>query len=265
MKIKLICAASLIALASMANAETIATVNGQPIDKQLQDLWMSEVTKNGGQDTPEARKQILDNLIAGTVVEQEAQKLGLDKSPEVEFGVKYAKFRLMQEALVRDYLKKHPITEEQLKKYYDEQVQKMGKEQFEVRHILVKDKKLADELEGRIKKGESFEMLAKQYSIDPGAKDTAGYLGWASPSSFVKPFGDAVSKMKKGDISKAPVQTEFGWHIIKVEDTRPQQVPAFDEVKDQIAHGLEQQTRADFVQKLLKDAKITYPTAPAKN
>lgn len=263
MKLKTFCAASLLTLAAAAGAaDHVATVNGQNIPQELQDLWLSELIANGGQDTPENRAQILENLVRGTAISQEARKLGLDKDAKVKFSLYYAEMRVLQDALVKDYLKKNPIDEKELKAYYDEQIEKMGKQQFEARHILVSDKKTAEEILAKLKKGESFEMLAKEYSEDEGAKDTAGYLGWSSPSSFVKPFGDALSKMKKDEVSKTPIQTQFGWHIIRVEDTRPQQVPAFEAVKDSIRHGLEQKKSAEYLHNVVEGSRVEYPVMP---
>lgn len=265
MKAKLLLASALLATTTLAMAEQpIAIVNGQNISKKLQDYWVAELVANGGQDTPEVRAQILDNLVAGVIVEQEAKKMDVEKQPKVQFALQYAKFRILQDVLTQEYLKKHPITEKQIKAYYDEQVAKLDKKQYEVRHILVNDKKTADELLAKIKKGESFELLAKQHSKDEGAKDTAGYLGWYSPSSFVKPFASALEKMKKGELSKAPVQTEFGWHIIRVEDTRDQPIPSFDSVKKQITLNLEQQQRNQYIENLLNKAKVEYPAVPLK-
>jgi peptidyl-prolyl cis-trans isomerase C len=260
MKLPILCAAGLLAISSVAcAADNIAVVNGQAIPKSLEDTWVKELVANGGADTPEARAQIKNNLIAGAVIEQEAKKLGIDKSPSIQFGIQYAKFRLLQDALVRDYMKKHPVSEADMKAFYEAEVGKLDKQQFNVRHILVKDQKTAQDLLAKIKGGEDFEALAKQNSLDEGSKETGGNLGWAGPSNFVKPFADALTKMKKGEISSEPVQTQFGWHIISVQDVRPQEVPSFEQTKKEIAQVLEQRQRADYLQKLISSQKIEYP------
>jgi peptidyl-prolyl cis-trans isomerase C len=156
-------------------------------------------------------------------------------------------------------MKKHPVSEADMKAFYEAEVGKLDKQQFNVRHILVKDQKTAQDLLAKIKGGEDFEALAKQNSLDEGSKETGGNLGWAGPSNFVKPFADALTKMKKGEISSEPVQTQFGWHIISVQDVRPQEVPSFEQTKKEIAQVLEQRQRADYLQKLISSQKIEYP------
>lgn len=257
-KAKLLGAAALCLAAFSASAQNIATVNGQPIPKSLQDEWVAQLVANGGKDTPEARRQITDNLVANALVEQEAAKRKITEDPKVKFALDYAKFRILQEALLRDEIAKHPVTEQEIKNRYEEEKKALGNKEFEVSHILVKDEKTAETIEKKLAAGGNFNALAKEYSIDTGAKENGGDLGWNRPAVFVKAFGDVVSSMKKGEMTKKPVKTEFGWHIIKVNDVREVPFPAYDTVKDQIREGLELKKQQDFLGELMKQNKVEY-------
>lgn len=257
-KAKLLTAAALSMAVFSASAQNIATVNGQPIPKSLQDEWVAQLVANGGKDTPEARRQITENLVANALVEQEAAKRKISDDPKVKFALDYAKFRILQEALLRDEIAKHPVTEQEIKNRYEEEKKALGNKEFEVSHILVKDEKTAQTVEKKLAAGGNFNALAKEYSIDTGAKENGGDLGWNRPAVFVKTFGDAVSSMKKGDITKKPVKTEFGWHIIKVNDVREVPFPSYDAVKDQIREGLELKKQQDFLGELMKQNKVEY-------
>ena len=188
-KIKLLAALALASAAFAVSAQNIATVNGKPIPKSLQDEWVAQLVANGGKDTPEARRQITENLVANALVEQEAAKR---RTPAV-----------------------HPVSEKEIKARYEEEKAALGNKEYEISHILVKDQKTAEDIEKKLAVGGNFAALAKEFSVDTGAKESGGDLGWNRPAVFVKPFADAVKNMKKGEISKAPVKTEFGWHIIK--------------------------------------------------
>ncbi|MCD8246023.1 MAG: peptidylprolyl isomerase, partial [Parabacteroides sp.] len=244
-KISFLIASSLIGLSLSVQAAPIAIVDGQPIDKSVQDEWIKELVLNGGQDTPEARKQILDNLVASVVVENAAKKQNLLDDPKVKIALDYAKFKILQEALIRTDRIKHPITDEAVKARYDMEKDALGTKEYEVSHILVKDEKTAQSLIDRINKGEDFSKLAKENSTDPGAKD--GYLGWNKPVLFVKPFSEAMTKLKNGEVTQKPVKTEFGWHVIKVQNTREVPFPEFDSVKNQIREMLEQKAGEDYI------------------
>lgn len=231
-KNKLLTALALASAAFAVSAQNIATVNGKPIPKSLQDEWVAQLVANGGKDTPEARRQITENLVANALVEQEAAKRKISDDPKVKFALDYAKFRILQEALLRDEMAKHPVSEKEIKARYEEEKAALGNKEYEVSHILVKDQKTAENIEKKLAAGGNFAALAKEFSVDTGAKENGGDLGWNRPAVFVKPFADAVKNMKKGEISKAPVKTEFGWHIIKVNDVKEVPFPTYDSVKD---------------------------------
>ena len=249
-KIKLLTALALASAAFAVSAQNIAAVNGKPIPKSLQDEWVAQLVANGGKDTPEARRQITENLVANALVEQEAAKRKISDDPKVKFALDYAKFRILQEALLRDEMAKHPVSEKEKAA--------LGNKEYEVSHILVKDQKTAENIEKKLAAGGNFAALAKEFSVDTGAKENGGDLGWNRPAVFVKPFADAVKNMKKGEISKAPVKTEFGWHIIKVNDVKEVPFPTYDSVKDQIREGLELKKQQNFLNELMKTNKIEY-------
>lgn len=264
MKIKLLLLSALLGCAFAAQAQTIATVNGQPISKEDQDQWMQQVIQNGGKDTPEARKQITDNLVANAIITQEAKKQGVDKDPKVKFAIEYAKFRILQESLLRNEMAKHPVSEEKVKARYEQEKAALGSKDYNASHILVKDEKLAKELCDKIKAGADFGALAKEFSMDQGSAENGGQLGWNKPAVFVKPFAAALQKLKKGEVTAVPVKSEFGWHVIKVNDIKDAPLPSYDQVKDQIREGLELQEEQKYMESLLKSAKIVYPDKAAK-
>lgn len=256
--LKLLAVLALASAAFAVSAQNIATVNGKPIPKSLQDEWVAQLIANGGKNTPEARRQITENLVANALVEQEAAKRKISDDPKVKFALDYAKFRILQEALLRDEMAKHPVSDKEIKARYEEEKAALGNKEYEVSHILVKDQKTAEDIEKKLAAGGNFAALAKEFSVDTGAKENGGDLGWNRPAVFVKPFADAVKNMKKGEISKAPVKTEFGWHIIKVNDVKEVPFPSYDSVKDQIREGLELKKQQNFLNELMKTNKIEY-------
>jgi peptidyl-prolyl cis-trans isomerase C len=181
----------------------------------------------------------------------------LDKRDDVRGQLALSRQAVLISAYVRDYLKANPVSETQLKKEYDAFVQNIGNTEYHVRHILVKDeteaKQIIAQLGGKTTK---FAELAKSKSQDPGNKAKGGDLGWMVPSAFVQPFGDAIKSLKKGEITKTPVQTQFGWHIIWLEDTRPLTPPSFEQLKPQLLQRAEQQQVQKLVNDLREKAKI---------
>ena len=171
-KIKLLTALALASAAFAVSAQNIATVNGKPIPKSLQDEWVAQLVANGGKDTPEARRQITENLVANALVEQEAAKRKISDDPKVKFALDYAKFRILQEALLRDEMAKHPVSEKEIKARYEEEKAALGNKEYEVSHILVKDQKTAENIEKKLAAGGNFAALAKEFSVDTGAKFT---------------------------------------------------------------------------------------------
>jgi len=248
-------AAALAQTPEKPGAANPVTVNGKPIPKSRVDFIVKQRTSQGQPDNEQARKQILENLIAQEVVAQEAARRGFAKQAEVRTQLDLLRQQVLVQALVQDHLKKHPIEDEAMLAEYNKVKASRGEKEYKARHILVDKDTEAKEIIAQLKKGAKFEDLAKQ-SKDPGSKEKGGDLGWNPPTTFVKPFSDALSKLEKGKYTEAPVQTQFGWHVIQLDDERSMQFPAFDAVKSQIHKQMQEQQVRKFVAELRSKAKI---------
>ncbi|HWK71297.1 peptidylprolyl isomerase [Pollutimonas sp. M17] len=246
------------AIALPVYAQTVATVNGQAISQEKLDQFVALLIKQGAQDTPELRTQVKQEMVNRLVAVQAAEKAGIDKQADVKQEIELARQGILVRALMADHLKKNPVTDAKIQAEYDEiKKEQAGKQEYKLRHILVKDQKAAEDLTASIKaKKVTFEAAAKKDSLDPGSGKNGGELGWGPATNYVPEFAEAVQKLKKGEMTDKPVQTQFGWHIIQVEDTRDVKFPELAEVKPQIEEMMRQQQLAEFQQKLIKDAKI---------
>jgi peptidyl-prolyl cis-trans isomerase C len=231
------------------------TVNGKPIPKSRLEFIVKQRTAQGQPDTEQSRKLILDNLVTQEVVAQEADRKGFGKGPDVRTQLDLMRQQVMVQALIQDHLKSHPVTDEEMHAEYDKVKAARGDKEYKVRHILVDKEPEATDIIAQLKKGAKFEDLAKQ-SKDPGSKDKGGDLDWNPPSTFVKPFADALTKLEKGKYTEAPVQTQFGWHVIQLDDVRAQSFPEFDTVKQQLHSRLQEQEVQKYVAGLRSKAKI---------
>jgi peptidyl-prolyl cis-trans isomerase C len=236
-------------------AQNIATVNGKPIPKAREDAWVEQLKKQGQQDTPQLRQQVKDQLVQREVFMQEVAKRGIAERPDVKFQLDVQRQNELIRALMRDELVRSPITDEQVKAAYEEQKKSTGGKEYKVRHILVESEAEAKDVTAQLKKGAKWEDLAKK-SKDPGSAQRGGELDWAGAGSYVKPFSDAMVKLDKGQMTDAPVQSQFGWHVIKVDDTRDAQFPPLEQVAPQIREALQQQKMAAYADQLRKAAKI---------
>lgn len=232
------------------------TVNGVTIPASRFAIMTQQAAGQGQADNPQVQAQIKDNLIKGEVVAQEAMKAGMDKSPEVMDQLDFVKQQLLVRAYVADYMKKNPIKDEALKAEYNKAKSAEGDKEYKAQHILVEDEKDAKNLIAQIKKGGNFDKLAKEKSKDAGSKDQGGKLEWTMPGNFVKPFSEAMVKLKKGEMTQEPVKTPYGYHIIKLEDTRGAKVPTFDEVKDKIRQSQQQAMMTKLLGDLRAKAKV---------
>jgi peptidyl-prolyl cis-trans isomerase C len=205
------------------------------------DLLLKERLAQGGQDTPEVRNAVKEELNTRELLAREAKKEGLDKSADVKTQMDLAAQTVLVRAYVTDWVKKNPIPDADLHKEYDAIKSQIGDKEYNVRHILVKTEDQAKEIITELQKGAKFDELAKARSEDPGSKDKGGELGWNAPANFVKPFGDAMKATPKGKFTPQPVQTQFGWHVIEVDDVRDAKVPSFEEVKPQLTQRLQAQ------------------------
>ncbi|MDD5384798.1 MAG: peptidylprolyl isomerase [Gallionella sp.] len=240
---------------AFAEDKSAALVNGVSIPQARIDLRVKAAASQGQADSPELRKAIRDDMINLEVMAQEAVKAGLDKNADVVQQVELAKQSVLVGAFVQDYAKNHPISEDQLKQEYDKLKTKLGNKEYNARHILVETEAEAKDIIAQLGKKAKFEKLAAK-SKDTGSATQGGSLGWAVPGNFVPEFANALLNLKKGEYTKAPVQSQFGWHIIKLDDTRDLKVPPFEEVKPQLQQRLQQQSIKKAIDELRAKAKI---------
>lgn len=252
----LLCSALLAAPAGAFAADDSAPkVNGVTIPQARIEAFAKMQAAQGQADTPELRARIRDYLVRQEVLAQEASKRGLDKTPETASQLDLARQEVLANAYVQDYVRKNPVSEDALKKEYDKVRAQVGDKEYHARHILVKSEDEAKNVIAQLKKGGSFEKLAAEKSED-SSKSNGGDLGWSGPERYVPAFGNALKKLKKGQTTDAPVQTQFGWHVIRLEDERARKFPGFDEVKPQIQNQLQQQAVSKAVNDLRAKAKI---------
>lgn len=241
---------------AFAEDKSAAMVNGISIPQSRIDLRVKAAAAQGQPDTPELRKAVREDMINLEVVAQEAKKNGLDKNPEVIEQMELAKESVLVGAYVQDYAKSHPISDDQLKLEYDKLKTTLGSKEYSVSHILVDTEDDAKAIIAQLGKKGKFDKIAKAKSKDAGSAEKGGSLGWAVPSNFVPPFANALLTLKKGTYTKEPVKTQFGWHVIKLDDERSLKVPSFEELKPQIQQRLQQQTIQDLITELRSKAKI---------
>lgn len=248
--------AGLLASASFAADKPVATVNGVAIPQAKMDFILKQVAERGAKDTPELREKIRDDLVTKEIVLQEAARQGVEKQSDVQLEIELAKQNVVLKSFVQNYQKANPVTEAALKAEYENIKAKMPAKEFRARHILVKTEKEAKDVLAALKKGKKFEDLAKEKSEDPGSKANGGDLNWASPESFVKEFSDAMKSLSKGQITQNPVKTQFGYHVIKLEDVRESKGPSLEEVKPQLTQQLQNKGLEKLVADLKAKAKV---------
>lgn len=236
-------------------AQNVATVNGKAIPASKVDQVVKQVVAQGQQpDSPQLREMIKKDLIGREVLIQEADKQGFGTKAEVKAAIENARQSIIINAMLADYLKKNPVKEADMKAEYDKYKAAMGEKEYHSRHILVATEQEAKDIIAKLKSGGKFEELAK-VSKD-GSANNGGDLGWMTPGKLVKPFADAMVALKNGEITQTPVKTEFGFHVIKMEESRPVKLPSFEEVKGQINEGMQQRKIATLREELMAKAKI---------
>lgn len=243
------------AAAASSDNKPYATVNGSAIPKDRADALFNEQLAQGIPDSPDLRNAIKEELIRREVLTSEAKKKGMDKNPILQAQIDLAKQAVLIRAYMQDFVKRNPVTDEAAKKEYDSIKGQLGSKEYHARHILVDKEDDAKAIIAKLQKGEKFEDLAKQ-SKDPGSKDKGGDLGWSAPTAYVKPFSDALVKLEKGTFTPIPVKSDFGYHVIKLEDIRDLKVPTFEEAKPQIQQRLQQKMVEEHVLALRKAAKV---------
>ena len=233
-----------------------AKVNGREISASRIDAVVKSQIAQGQPDSPELRNRVRDELINREILAQEAQKKGLDKQQDVSTRIDLARQEILVSAYLNDYLRANPITEDAMKKEFERVRTQLPAKEYKAHHILVEKEDEAKGLIAQIKKGANFGKLASANSKDQGSKGKGGELDWSPAERYVKPFGDALGKLKKGQVTDAPVQSQFGWHVIRLDDERATKVPGYDEVKPQLQQMMQNQSIQKAVAELRAKAKV---------
>jgi len=256
MKISKLALSLVTALSMSAWAQNLAVVNGKPVPSSRVEALKQQVERSGRPVTPEILAQIKEELIAREIFMQEARKRGLDASEDYKAQLELARQSLLIRELFANFQKKNPVTDAEIKAEYDKFVAANGGKEYRARHILVEKEEEAKALIAELKKGGKFEELAKKASKDPGSGANGGDLDWANAASYVPEFSNAMVKLDKGQMTDAPVKSQFGFHIIRVDDVREAQLPKLDEVKAQITQQLTQSKLGKFQEDLRAKAKV---------
>ena len=260
MKKQVLIASALLSLLSLGStaalAQNIAIVNGKAVPKARMDSLSLQFQSTGRPITPEVQEQMRQHLIALEVFTQEADKLGLSSSDEFKAQMELARQTVLANQLIKEFEKKNAITDDLLKAEYDKFAAANGGKEIKARHILVDKEADATAIIASLKKGGKFEEIAKKRSKDTGSGAKGGDLDWANPSSYVPEFSAALQALKKGQLTDKAVKTQFGFHIIRVDDVRDIKLPTFDEVKPQIADQMKQDKRGSYQRDLLGKAKV---------
>ena len=241
---------------AFAEDKSAAMVNGVSIPQSHIDLRVKSATSQGQPDTPELRKTVREEMINLEVLSQAAEKEGLSKDPEVVQQIKLTSKSILANAFLQGYLKNKPISDDEYKQEYDKLTSNLGSQEYNVSHILVKTEKEAKDIIAQLGKKAKFDKLATEKSLDAGSAERSGSLGWAVPTNFVPTFASALTKLKKGEYTKMPVESQFGWHIIKLDDVRNLKAPSLEEAKPQIQQRLQQQAVQNEISSLRDKAKI---------
>ena len=239
------------------NSPAVATVNGVPITRSFWEFYIKGITggKSPADLTAEQRGIALDNLIRAQVVADQATKEGLDRSGDTAYMLELARLNVLQQSMQERYLKDRQPTEQELRAEYENQVATLPHTEYHARHILVATEAFANKLIEQLDKGANFADVAKRESMD-SSKDNGGDLGWFTPDHMVKPFADAVVALKAGEYTKKPVQTQYGWHIIRLEETRDLAAPSFDSVRQRLEQLVQNKKFRAYTDELMKNAKI---------
>jgi peptidyl-prolyl cis-trans isomerase C len=242
---------------STDNSAPVATVNGTPISRAFFDFYAKGLAgKNSVADlTPEQKQQALDNLVRAEVIAQQATKEGLDKDPGNAALLQLARLNVLQQAVSDRYLKDKKPTEQEARAEYETQVGLLAHQEYHVAHILVATEGFARKLIAELEKGANFSDVAKRESMDP-SKTNGGDIGWLTPDRIMKPFADAMVALKKGEYTRKPVQTQYGWHIIRVDDIRDVTPPTFDQVHQRLDQVVQAKKFKAYTDGLMKSAQV---------
>lgn len=244
-------------------AVVAATVNGTAINENRVEMMAKQRGGQGHADTPEMRKGIIEHLAMQFLIAQEARKKSLDKTPEVADQLDLAQQSILANAFIQDYMKNTPVNDDMLKAEYEKVKGQMSGNEYKARHILVEKEAEAKDIIAKLKSNpKAFEALAKDKSKDPGSKANGGDLGWFDPRGMVPEFGDAVAKLQKGKFTDAPVKSQFGYHVILLEDSRAKQLPPLEQIKAPLTQQVQQQNLKKLFDDIKAKAKIDIVQAP---
>ena len=260
MKTKLVSSIALVALmgglSSVANAQNVAIVNGKAVPMARVEALAQQVSRSGRQVTPEMQQQIKDEVIAREVFIQEAQKMGLDTSEDFKTQMELARQTILIRELFTNYQKTHAVTDEEIKAEYDKFAAANSGKEYRARHILVEKEADAKAIIAQLKKGGKFEEIAKKSSKDPGSGAKGGDLDWAPAGNYVAEFSTALTALTKGKMTETPVKSQFGYHVIRLDDVRDAQLPKLEDVKPQVSQQLQQQKLVKYQDELRSKAKV---------
>ena len=252
----LVAAALTGAVALPVHAQNLAIVNGKPVPSERVEQLKQQVQRSGRPLTPEMEGQIKEEVIAREIFMQEAQKRGLEASADYKAQMELARQTILIRELFADFQKTNPVTDAEIQAEYDKFVAANSGKEYKASHILVEKEADAKAIIASIKKGAKFEDIAKKQSKDPGSGAKGGDLDWANPASYVSEFSEALVKLEKGKMTEAPVKSQFGWHVIRLDDVRQAELPKLEDVKPQVAQQLQQQKLAKFQEDLRAKAKV---------
>lgn len=239
-----------------AQGDIIAKVNGIGVPRARQDIVVEEQAQRGMPDNPQTRAMVREELINREVMAQEAQRSGVAKNPQVQTQMDMARQEVLVGAYIRDWLRKNPVSDAEVQKEYDRVKASTGGKEYRARHILLDTEEQAKNMIAELKKGAKFNELASKNSKDSGSAQRGGDLDWNVPSNFDKQFSDAMVKLEKGKYTETPVQTRFGYHVIQLDDVRPVNFPALNEVRSRIQQQLTQHKIEGLVRSLRAKAKV---------
>jgi len=243
-------------LSPLAFAQNIAVVNGKAVPQSRAEALSQQIVRSGRQITPEMEKQIKDEVIAREIFIQEAQKQGLDSTEDFKVQMELARQTILIRDLFTNFQKANPVTDEEVKAEYDKFAAANSGKEYKARHILVEKEDEARAIIAQLKKGGKFDEIAKKSSKDPGSGAKGGDLDWAPAGNYVAEFSQAMTQLTKGKMTETPVKSQFGYHIIRLDDVRDAQLPALESVKPQVLQQLQQQKLGKYQNDLRAKAKV---------
>jgi len=241
-------------------AQNVAVVNGKPVPVARVDALIKTAT-HGQEAPPELKAQARDQVVMREIFAQEAEKQGIPNTADYKTQLELVRQTVLINTLFQNFIKTHPVSDAEAQAEYNKIKAEQSGQEYDARHILVDNEDEAKKLIAQIKAGAKFEDIAKKSSKDTGSAENGGDLGWAKPQSYVPEFATALQGLKKGEMTETPVKTQFGYHIIRLDDTRAATFPSFDEVKDKVKQQMEQVKLQEYQEKLRKAAKTDYKFA----